>query len=84
MISGPFVYDCTGPSFQVGVVSLGLETSSCSINEVMDYLPPRNKASSDLFEEVSLGLITILQDLDPGTQIDPHFNDQAKFIIYGE
>ena len=48
------MYVCTGPSSQVEVVSLGLETSSCSINEVMDYLPPkRNKASSDLFEGFS-------------------------------
>ena len=60
------MYGCTGPSLQVEVVSLGLKTSSCSINQVMDYLLPNGTKLLLICLKISPGLI-ILQDLDPGT-----------------
>ena len=48
------------------MVSLGLKTSSCSINQVMDYLLPKGTKLLLICLKISPGLI-ILQDLDPGT-----------------
>ena len=57
------MYGCPGSSFQVEVVSLGLKTSSCSINQVMDCLPPKGTN----FPGGSEGKASVYNVEDPGS-----------------